>query len=94
METLDGNVLGGALGELFAVDITAAQAQCASCGTQGAVAEARVYPSGPGLVARCPVCGEVVIRVARGEDRAWLDLRGVSCLQLAVPTAPGPSPAP
>jgi predicted RNA-binding Zn-ribbon protein involved in translation (DUF1610 family) len=93
-EYLDGNVLGGALGELFAVDITTAQAQCSSCGTRRAVAEARVYLSGPGLVARCPACGEIVIRLARGEDRAWLDLRGVSCLQLAVPPAPGSPPAP
>lgn len=38
-EHLDGNVLGGAFGELFAVDITTAQAQCSSCGTRRAVAE-------------------------------------------------------
>jgi xanthine/CO dehydrogenase XdhC/CoxF family maturation factor len=81
---LDGNVLGGALGELFAVDVTAAVARCAACGTPGVVAEARVYPGGPGLVARCASCGEIVIRLVRGPDRAWLDLRGVSSLQLAV----------
>jgi hypothetical protein len=91
---LDGNVLGGVLGELFAVDVTAAQAQCASCGTRGTVAQTLVYAAGPGMVARCPACGAIVLRVARGDDRAWLDLRGVSYLQLAVPSAPEPSPAP
>ncbi|HEU5418809.1 MAG TPA: DUF6510 family protein [Streptosporangiaceae bacterium] len=90
---LDGNVLGGTLGELFAVDITAARAQCASCGNRGAVAQTLVYPAGPGMVARCPACGAVVIRLARGEDRAWLDLRGLSYLQLEVPPGPEPSPA-
>jgi len=28
-----------------------------------------------------------VLRLVRGPDRAWLDLRGVTCLQLAVPPA-------
>ncbi|HEV3287519.1 MAG TPA: DUF6510 family protein [Streptosporangiaceae bacterium] len=82
---LDGNMLAGALGELFTVDITAAVGRCASCGTSSAVAQAHVYPDAPGLVARCPSCGEVVLRLVRGPDRAWLDLRGISCLQLAVP---------
>jgi len=82
---LDGNMLAGALGELFAVDVTTAVGRCASCGTSAVIAQARVYPAGPGLVARCPVCAEVVLRLVRGPDRAWLDLRGVTCLQLAVP---------
>jgi hypothetical protein len=82
---LDGNALAGALGELFAVDVTAAIGQCVSCGTSGAIAQARLYTGGPGLVARCHACGEVVLRLARGPGRAWLDLRGITCLELAVP---------
>jgi predicted RNA-binding Zn-ribbon protein involved in translation (DUF1610 family) len=82
---LDGNVLAGALGEVFAVDVTAAVGQCVSCGTAGAMAQTQVYADGPGLVARCPACGEVVLRLVRAADRAWLDLRGVVCLQLAMP---------
>ena len=42
---LDGNVLAGTLGELFAVDITSAMGQCASCGTSEAMGEALVYPT-------------------------------------------------
>ncbi len=84
---LDGNMLAGALGELFAADVTSAIGQCASCGTRAAIAQTRVYPGGPGLVARCPACAEVVLRLVRAPDRAWLDLRGVTCLQLAVPPA-------
>jgi uncharacterized protein DUF6510 len=38
-------------------------------------------------VARCPACAEVVLRLVRGPDRAWLDLRGVTCLELAVQPA-------
>jgi Zn finger protein HypA/HybF involved in hydrogenase expression len=84
---LDGNVLAGALGEVFAIDVTAAVGQCVSCGTSGAIAGTRVYTSAPGLVARCPACGEVVLRIVRGPDRAWLDLRGLTCLELSVPTS-------
>ncbi|HEY6276907.1 MAG TPA: DUF6510 family protein [Streptosporangiaceae bacterium] len=82
---LDGNMLAGTLGELFTVDITTAIGRCVSCGASSAVAQAHVYPDAPGLVARCPSCGEVVLRLVRGPDRAWLDLRGLTCLELAVP---------
>ena len=81
---LDGNVLGGMLGEVFAVDLTAARAQCVACGRSGVVAETRVYSSAMGLVARCPGCEAVVLRVVRGPDRVWLDLRGVVSLELEV----------
>jgi Family of unknown function (DUF6510) len=82
---LDGNVLGGALGELFAVDVTTAVGQCASCGDRSVIAAAMVYPDGPGLVARCSVCGQVILRLVRGTGQAWLDLRGISCLELTMP---------
>ena len=84
---LDGNMLAGILGELFTVDVTTAVGRCASCGASAVIAQARVYPSGPGLVARCPACAEVVLRLVRGPDRACLDLRVVTCLHLAVPPA-------
>ena len=79
---LDGNVLAGTLGEVFAVDITSAVGQCASCGTRGAIGQAMVYTDAPGLVARCATCGEVVLRVTRSAGRIWLDMRGVSYLEL------------
>jgi hypothetical protein len=82
---LDGNVLAGTLGEVFAVDITSAMGQCASCGSTEAMGEALVYTDAPGLVARCRTCGEVVLRVSRTAGRTWLDMRGISCLELHTP---------
>jgi hypothetical protein len=87
---LDGNVLGGELGELFTVDITAAVGRCASCGATGSVAQTMVYADAPGLIARCPACGAVMLRLVRGPGRAWLDLRGTACLQLTLPAEPPP----
>jgi hypothetical protein len=80
----DGNALAGPLREIFAVDVTVARAQCAGCGRTGAVAELRVYGPAPGLVARCPGCEDVVLRVVRGPDAAWLDLRGTVSLKVPL----------
>ena len=85
---LDGNVLGGELGELFTMDITAAVTRCASCGVTGMVAQTMVYADAPGMVARCPACDAVVLRLVRGPGRAWLDLRGTAYLELTMPADP------
>jgi hypothetical protein len=81
---LDGNALAGPLRELFAVDITTATARCSGCGRDGTVATLRVYASAPGFIARCPGCEEVVLRVVRTPDSAWLDLRGTVCLRIPL----------
>lgn len=82
---LDGNVLAGPLSELFAVDVTAATSRCAHCGSTGPVARLRVYAPDLGLVARCPDCTEVVMRVVRTPDAAWLDMRGAAMVAIPVP---------
>jgi hypothetical protein len=83
----DGNSLAGPLRELFAVDVTAATAPCAGCGQVNAVGQLRVYagPQAPGLVARCPGCETVVLRVVRGPATAWLDLTGSGTLRIPLP---------
>ncbi|MGP4020558.1 DUF6510 family protein [Saccharopolyspora sp. 5N708] len=83
---LDGNALAGPLAEIFAADITTADARCGGCGRTGPVATLRVYGRAPGLVARCPGCDEVLLRFVRGPDAAWLDLRGMVHLRIALPS--------
>ncbi len=82
---VDGNVLAGPLREIFAVELTAATGRCASCGRVDTVASLHVYQQAPGAVARCSGCDAVVLRLVRGPDRAWLDLRGLVCLEIALP---------
>ncbi|MFG3697126.1 DUF6510 family protein [Micromonospora sp. NPDC047620] len=90
---LDGNMLDGPLRELFAVDLSSASGRCAHCGTLGPLAGLRVYSHAPGLVARCPNCAEVMLRLVRSPDRAWLDLRGATFLQVPMPLdQPHPGP--
>ncbi|WDZ82487.1 DUF6510 family protein [Micromonospora cathayae] len=82
---LDGNMLDGPLRELFAVDLSDATGRCESCGLVGPLAGLRVFAHAPGLVARCPRCTEVMLRLVRSPDRAWLDLRGTTFLQVPMP---------
>lgn len=85
---LDGNAAGGALGEVFALEITAAVGTCASCGATAEVGAVVVYARGPGTVLRCPSCSAVLLRLVRGPDRLWLDARGLSRLELRPPRTP------
>jgi ribosomal protein S27E len=87
MDFMDGNMLAGTLREIFTMDVTAAEGRCAGCGRVGMVAEARVYDHAAGLVARCPGCDAVLMRVVRAPDRTYLDMHGMSFLELHMPSA-------
>jgi uncharacterized Zn finger protein len=65
MEPLDGNAIAGQLAEYFDAEMTGASGACAGCGAESIVAELQVWLSGhgPGAVARCPSCGNVVLVV-------------------------------
>jgi hypothetical protein len=82
---LDGNAMAGDLREIFAVDVTSALYTCAGCGHADAVATLRLWGRAPGLVARCPHCEDVVLRVVRTPDRVVLDMRGTVRLELQLP---------
>ena len=69
MDALDGNAIAGDLYTAFGREMTTAVGWCTSCGARSAVAELRVYVSGPGAVAECPGCGTVAIVVACGSAR-------------------------
>ena len=82
---LDGNVLAGALSEVFTADVTSARARCGGCGRMGALAEAMVYTDAPGLVARCAGCDQVLATVVDTGDRLILSLAGLSAIELTRP---------
>jgi hypothetical protein len=82
---LDGNAAGGALTDLFAVDLTAARSRCASCGTTAMLGAHHLYADAPAMVVRCPTCTGVVLRFASQDGRMLLDLRGAELLTVPVP---------
>ena len=81
----DGNSMAGALREVFAVDVTAAIARCATCGNTVPLAEGRLFGPAPGLILRCARCNQPLLRLVRTPTRTWLDLRGLAYLTLQDP---------
>ncbi len=70
---LDGNVAGGVLGEILAVDPTTAVSTCAHCGDPAPLGEHLVYADAPALVLRC----------ASDEGGVRLEMSGVRLLSVA-----------
>lgn len=81
-DVLDGNAAAGELRTIFAVDMTTARGRCAGCGRTAALAETRLYTQAPGLVVRCSGCDGVLLRLVTGPGHTWLDLHGLSYLQI------------
>jgi Family of unknown function (DUF6510) len=79
---LDGNAAAGELSKAFAMDVTAAEGQCAHCGATKRFAEAHLYMQCPGVVARCAVCEHVLLRLVSARQRVFLDVRGMTYLSL------------
>ncbi len=82
---LDGNAAAGELSTIFAIDVTAAEGQCAHCGTTKRFAEARLYTQAPGMVARCVACQGVLLRVVKVGQRLLLDMQGIKYLSFETP---------
>ena len=82
MNYLDGNAAAGELSRIFAMDITSAEGQCANCGAKERFAEAHLYVQCPGIVARCALCGYVLLRFVNTKQHVYLDLRGMTYLTL------------
>ena len=82
MNYLDGNAAAGELSRIFAMDITTAEGQCPNCGARRRFAEAHVYMRGPGVVARCAVCKNVLLRLVNVRQRVFLDARGLTYLSI------------
>ena len=80
----DGTALAGPFHDVLCVDVTTAVGRCGRCGRTGPMAEVRVFDHAPGVVARCPACDQVLLRLVQGPGRAWLDVRGLTYLQLPV----------
>jgi hypothetical protein len=72
---LDGNALAGLLYESFGTEMTAAVRRCQSCGTQSELGAHRAY-WGAGAVLRCPVCGDIGLRIGILPGRNVIHLAG------------------
>ena len=81
--TLDANAAAGMLMEIFGTEMTIAASQCTYCGNRAQLGTLRAYMHAPGLVLRCSVCTQVVMRVMRREDGSYLvDARGAAYIRM------------
>jgi hypothetical protein len=78
---LDGNAAAGLLQEIFALEITRAQAQCDACGSTGAVGSLRLYAAPMGAVLRCTHCDGILMRAVHTPHGRWLEMTGARCLR-------------
>jgi len=81
---LDGNAAGGILGDLFAIEITAATLICEGCGAFAQVGAASVYGGRMGVILRCRDCGKAMLRMARTRAGLRLDMRGARSLVVDI----------
>ena len=80
--TLDANAVAGMLTEVFGVEMTVAASRCTHCGNRGQVGSLRAYVHAPGVVLRCSVCTQVVMRLMRRPDGSYLvDARGAAYIR-------------
>ena len=81
--TLDANAAAGMLMEIFGTEMTVAASRCTYCGNRAQIGTLRAYMHAPGLVLRCSVCTQVVMRVMRRPDGSYLvDARGAAYIRM------------
>lgn len=82
MTHVDGNAAIGALSIALGVDAARGALVCAGCGADHLVEEAHVYLRCPGIVIRCPGCGNAEVVLVEHDHRFTLTLSGIATLRL------------
>ena len=79
---LDANAVAGDLAELFGFEMTATVHRCAHCGNVGQMGTLLAWTQGPGIVLRCCICRDVVVRIVRTPSRTLIDVTGAAYLEI------------
>jgi hypothetical protein len=78
---LDGNAAAGLLQEIFVLEVTTAQIQCATCSSTAAVGSLRLYAAPMGAVLRCTHCYGILMRAVQTPNGRWLEMTGARYLR-------------
>jgi hypothetical protein len=81
---LDANAAAGLLREIFVLDATVAQIQCAACDSTGEVGSLHFYAAPMGPILRCTHCDGVLMRAVYTPHGRWLDIGGARWLRFPV----------
>ena len=83
MTHLDGNVLAGQFSDVFTADVTRMRGRCAQCGDQAMLAEAMVYLTAMGAVARCRRCSNVLVTLVDTPRSRMMSMSGLTLTEIA-----------
>jgi hypothetical protein len=72
---IDGDGIGGLLGEIAGAEMSAVVRTCQSCGDRRAIGEHRAYRSA-GVVLRCAGCEDIALVIGVQEKRLVVEWRG------------------
>lgn len=79
---LDGNAVGGMMYEVFGIEMTSTPAECANCGAEHPMGALLAFTQAPGVILRCPICENVMVRLVAAPDAIYVDARGVAALRM------------
>jgi hypothetical protein len=80
---VDGNAVGGALGEVFVHEMTSARVACKGCGEIEPIGAEHAYTQAPGIVLRCCHCENVLLVITQQGDRYLLGFQQLRWLEIA-----------
>ena len=80
MDALDGNAIAGTLFDVFGAEMTDASGTCARCGAASPLGELKVYLGGPGTVARCRHCDNVLLVLVGIGGTMCVDALGLAAI--------------
>jgi hypothetical protein len=78
---VDGNALAGPLSAVLQGDASTTACRCRDCGDTAMIAQANVYRSAIGAVARCRRCDNVLIVVTELADQVQAGFPGIAWLR-------------
>ena len=81
---LDANAVAGDLAELLGFEMTAAIHRCIHCGNVGQMGTLLAWIHGPGIILRCSICRDVVVRVVRTPTRTLVDVSGAAYMEMGA----------
>ena len=77
---IDGNGIGGLLGEIAGAEMTAVLRTCQSCGDRRPIGAHRAYRTA-GVVLRCPNCEDVALVIGVQDKRLVVEWRGTYAME-------------
>jgi hypothetical protein len=79
---VDANSTAGQLMDIFGREMTNKPTECAHCGGKPKVGILLNFMNAHGVILRCSICKEIVIRFVQAPEAIYLDARGAVFLKM------------